>query len=92
MTAMPPYPVICYAPECGRPARFKIAAKWSDGTTHELKTYYLACERCVAELLPLAKVKRKACRLTVGETLDEPVVYELRPGSRDRELDRVPEA
>lgn len=78
MTAMPPYPVICYGPNCGRPARFKIAAKWSDGTTHELKTYYLACEGCVGELLPLAKAKRTACRLTVGETLDEPAVYELR--------------
>lgn len=82
MTAMPPYPVICSAPTCGQPARVKIAANWSDGTTYELKTYYLACERCVHELHAQARAKRKACRLTVGETLDEPAVYGLRTGGR----------
>ena len=87
MTAMPPYPVLCSRPGCVHPARVKIAARWSDGTTHELKTYYLACDGCVSELLPQARAKRQACRLTAGETLDEPAVYELRPGgrlSRDR--------
>ena len=76
---MPQYPVTCSRPDCGAAARVKIAARWSDGTTHELKTYYLACAACAAELLTAARAKRKACRLTVGETLDEPAVYDLRP-------------
>lgn len=75
---LPPYPVICYAPGCGAAARMKIAARWSDGTTHELKTYFLACEACAPALLTAARAKRKKCRLTVGETLDQPAVYELR--------------
>jgi hypothetical protein len=83
-----PYPVLCYAPGCGRPARFKIAARWSDGVIHELKTYSLACDGCLAALLASARVKQAACRLTEGETLGAPVVYELTRGARDRELVR----
>ena len=75
---IPPYPVNCSHAGCEAAARVKIAAKWSDGTTHELKTYYLACEACAPELLTAARAKRKKCRLTVGETLDQPAVYELR--------------
>jgi hypothetical protein len=82
------YPVLCYTTGCGKPAHFKIAACWSDGLTHELKTYYLACEPCLAALLASARVKQTACRLTEGETLDPPVVYELNRGTRDRQLVR----
>lgn len=85
MSAMPPYPVICSRPGCGAVARFKIAARWSDGTTHELKTYYLACEACVGDLLPQAAAKRAKCRLTVGEELDEPAVFDLSSGRSTRE-------
>jgi hypothetical protein len=88
---MPPYPVRCYAQGCGGTALFKIAARWSDGLTHELKTYSLACPACVADLLSAARVKRAACRLAAGETLDEPGVYELSRGGRDRALVRRPE-
>ncbi|WP_088254844.1 hypothetical protein [Fimbriiglobus ruber] len=85
---MPPYPVLCYTRPCGQPARFKIAAKWSDGVTCELKTYSLACPDCLAQLLAAARIKQAACRLAPGETLDLPVVYELTPGARDRVLAR----
>ena len=34
----------CSAPACDRPAIYKIAATWSDGTSRELKNYGLACE------------------------------------------------
>ena len=34
----------CSAPGCDRPALYKIAAIWSDGTSRELKNYGLACE------------------------------------------------
>lgn len=85
---MPPYPVLCYAPGCTHLAAFKIAARWSDGLTHELKTYYLACPACLATLFASAAAKRAACRLAPGETLEEPGVYELHRGERDKVLKR----
>ena len=85
---MPRYPVICYAPGCTREAAFKVAARWSDGITHELKTYYLACSDCLANLYEKARAKRAACRLAPGETLEDPGVYELHRGERDRALSR----
>jgi hypothetical protein len=88
---MPPYPVLCYAPGCGTPARFKIAARWSDGVTRELKTYSLACPGCVAGLVAAARRKQAACRLAPGETLDPLGVYEMAAGARDRELTRRPD-
>ena len=88
---MSPYPVICYTPGCGAPAVFKIAARWSDGSTHELKTYALTCPECLAASFAAAVAKRAACRLTIGETLDAPGVYELVRGSRDRSLTRRPD-
>ena len=87
----PPYPVQCYAPGCGRPAPFKIAARWSDGVTHELKTYFLACPDCLPDLFAKAGVKQRACRLATGETLEPPGVYELTRGARDQQLARRPE-
>jgi hypothetical protein len=85
---MPPYPVICLADDCRNEAAFKVAARWSDGITHELKTYSLACPTCLATLFASAMVKHSACRLAPGETLDEPGVYELHRGERDRALKR----
>ncbi|WP_227254965.1 hypothetical protein [Frigoriglobus tundricola] len=88
---MSPYPVLCYGPGCSAPAAFKIAARWSDGTTHELKTYALTCAPCLPKLFAMAVEKRAACRLTVGETLEAPGVYDLTRGSRDRALSRRPD-
>lgn len=85
---MPSYPVLCYAPGCGRPAAYKIAAEWSDGLTRELKTYSLACEGCLPTLFADAKRRQAACRLTIGESLGVPGVYELKTGSRDTGLRR----
>jgi hypothetical protein len=85
---MPPYPVLCYAPGCGRPAHFKIAARWSDGVTHELKTYSLACPGCLAGLFAEARRKQPRCRLSAGESLESPAIYELTHGARDQELVR----
>jgi hypothetical protein len=88
---MPPYPVLCYAAGCPHPAAFKVAARWSDGVTAELKTYSLACPACLPELFAAAVAKRAACRLAPGETLDEPGVYELHRGERDKTLKRRPD-
>jgi hypothetical protein len=80
--------VICYAKGCAREATFKIAARWSDGVTSELKTYFLACSDCVADLYQLACAKKAACRLAAGESLSDPQVFEIARGQRDRELNR----
>ena len=88
---MSPYPVLCYAAGCSAPARYKIAARWSDGTTHELKTYALACPACLGTLFAVARTKRAACRLAPGESLEAPGVYELTRGARDRTLTRRPD-
>jgi hypothetical protein len=88
---MSPYPVVCYTPGCNAPAVYKIAARWSDGTTNELKTYALTCAACLAKSFASAVAKRAACRLTAGETLDAPGVYALARGARDRVLTRRPD-
>ena len=90
-TVMPPYPVRCYAPGCAREAQYKIAARWSDGVTRELKTYFLACADCLPGLYRSAAAKKSACRLAAGETLGDPEVFDVRRGARDRELVRRPE-
>ena len=88
---LPPYRVMCYAPGCPNEAAYKIAARWSDGVTSELKTYSLACPGCVSELFRAARVKKAACRLAAGESLGDPEVFELTRGRRDRQLVRRPE-
>src|SRR5690349_9671369 len=88
---MSPYPVLCYAAGCSAPAAYKVAARWSDGTTAELKTYALACPACLPKLFASAQAKRAACRLAPGETLEAPGVYELTRGARDRALPRRPD-
>lgn len=70
-----PYLVTCSA--CGSLAGFKVAARWSDGVTAELKTYALSCSGCLDVQLAKARVRWAACRRAEGETLDLPAVYEL---------------
>lgn len=88
---MPPYPVLCYTPGCGKPARYKIAARWSDGVTEELKTYGLTCHDCLATWYARAKRSRAACRLAPGESLENPAIYRVERGARDHQLERLPE-
>jgi hypothetical protein len=85
---MPSYPVRCYTRGCEALAVYKIAARWSDGITHELKTYALSCPACLAEAFRLSRVKQAACRLAAGETLELPGIYELVRGRRDPQLHR----
>ena len=88
---MPPYPVMCYAPDCPRQAVYKVAARWSDSITGELKTYSLACAECLADLFQNARQKRDACRLAPGESLDVPAIFRLVRGERDQQLSRCEE-
>jgi hypothetical protein len=82
------YPIRCYSPGCNALALYKIAARWSDGITQELKTYALTCEACLAESFRRSRLKQAACRLAPGETLEAPGVYELVRGRRDPQLIR----
>jgi hypothetical protein len=89
--AMPPYPIYCLRHECGRPAVYKIAARWSDGITEELKTYDLCCENCLTEAFRRSLEKQRACRLASLEKLEKPGIYLLERGQRDKGLHRVKE-
>ncbi len=88
---MPSYPVRCYTPGCEQLAAYKIAARWSDGVTEELKTYALCCADCLADSFRRACEKQAACRRAPGEILERPGVYELARGRRDHSLTRRPD-
>jgi len=88
---MPSYPIYCYSRGCGRPAEYKIAARWSDGITQELKTYSLCCAECLPDWFHRSRQKQAACRLAPGETLAKPGIYALKHGSRDQALVRLAE-
>jgi hypothetical protein len=88
---MSPYPVLCYTPGCGRPAVYKIAARWSDGITGELKTYSLCCADCLPDSFRRAIQKHGACRRAPGETLEAPGIFRLERGARDQQLQRLTE-
>jgi hypothetical protein len=83
---MPPYKICCL--QCGAAALYKIAARWSDGLTEELKTYALVCPACLPTAWRRSLERHAACRLAPGEKLDVPGVFELSSGCRDRQLER----
>jgi hypothetical protein len=85
---MPAYALVCYRPGCGQPAVYKIAARWSDGITQELKTYALCCPGCLGTCLAASRQRQAACRTTAGETLGPVGIYELCRGRRDAQLVR----
>ena len=86
---MPPYPVLCYTKGCGHKAVYKIAARWSDGVTGELKTYALSCAACLPAWFRSSRAKQSACRLAPGEVLEPPGVYHLERGQHDQQLRRA---
>ena len=88
---MPPYPLYCYTRDCKRLALYKIAARWSDGFTQELKTYALSCGECLPDWYRKSCAKQASCRLARGETLEKPGIYSLERGKRDPDLARLPE-
>lgn len=85
---MKPYEVFCLQPSCKNLANFKIASRWSDGGVEELKTYALACEKCLASAFFQSLVKHKSCRTIPGEVLESPMIFELRTGSHSKQLAR----
>ena len=85
------YQPTCSALHCTNPARFKLAAPWSNGSSHELKNYGLACEEHKDALLARARVHRQGVTLAEGETLGTVGVYTLAANRRDVELQRLPD-
>jgi hypothetical protein len=88
---MASYPIICYRKGCEQRAIYKIAARWSDGITSELKTYALTCADCLPEFFHQSRQRQKACRTAAGETLEPPGIFRMVYGERDRNLERLPE-
>jgi len=86
---MPPYPIRCTWPGCQELAEFKIAARWSDGVTSELKTYGLVCARCLQRGFRQSLLKQSACRRAPKEILEAPGIYKLERGQRDVGLQRL---
>jgi hypothetical protein len=77
------YPLLCQ--RCGEIASLKIASEWSDGQTRELKTYSICCGGCLSRELASAQSRQKSCRLSAGEVLGLPGIYdEQRPRNRGR--------
>ncbi|NBR05343.1 MAG: hypothetical protein EBT92_06190 [Planctomycetes bacterium] len=85
---MKPYKVFCYQPSCKNLANYKIASRWSDGGVEELKTYALACEKCLSEAFSQSFVKHKSCRTISGEILEPPMIFELQKGRHSNQLVR----
>jgi hypothetical protein len=67
---------------------YKIAARWSDGITEELKTYALSCEECLADWFQSSREKQAVCRRAPKEILEPPGIFDLVSGQRDRALRR----
>ncbi len=82
----------CSHPGCQEPARFKVAAAWSDGTSRELKNYGLACEVHRNAQLDRARRNRDGLRLADGESVGQVSLFLLQHGRKDTELVPVGEA
>jgi hypothetical protein len=88
---MTDYPVRCQSPGCSEVATYKIAARWSNGLTQELKTYALCCDNCLRQSFQQSLAKQSLCHCAPGENLEQPGIYRLKRSSRDRDLLRVKE-
>ncbi len=67
----------CSFPGCTNRAQLKVAADWSDGTFHELKTYALACENHLEPLQIAAELRRASFPLGEGESLTPLTIHPL---------------
>jgi len=76
----------CSSYLCDRPAVYKIAATWSDGSSRELKNYGLTCELHLDSHRAAARRHHEGLRLSDGESVGPIEVYILRSGCRDAEL------
>lgn len=82
------YPIHCTEPDCDHLAQFKIAARWSDGVTEELKTVALTCEHCLAKVFLEGRERQRTTRLNKHETLGETAIFEMEKETRSQNLKR----
>jgi hypothetical protein len=75
-------------PECREPARYKVAAPWSDGRFSELKTYGHACAEHLPPVFRAAEERRATYKPAPGETVDEIGIYRYETGWLDWQLQR----
>ncbi len=85
------YSQTCSSPGCEQPATYKVAAPWSHGRSHELKTYGLACESHRDSLLTQAKLHRQGLSTAEGEVVGSVGLYPMAAGRRDAQLTRLPD-
>ncbi len=85
------YQPICSAPGCQEAAVYKVAAPWSNGLSHELKNYGLACADHRESQLLIAQQHRELLKVAEEETVGSVQLYQLVPGRRDVELSKVPD-
>jgi hypothetical protein len=71
------YRAACSSPGCLEPPRYKIAAPWSHGPIHELKSYGLACEQHRQALLARAEGHRQALAVRDDELVGPVEVFPL---------------
>ena len=81
--------VRCSHPGCSEPAAYKIAARWSDGSLAELKTYGFACSDHLGRIFQDAEERRLDYTLAPGEVIEEIAIYRYEPNKRDRQLQRL---
>ena len=83
------YRPLCSAPGCNKPAFYKIAATWSDGTSRELKNYGLACADHRDSQLNVARSRVRPVNRSDAETVGPVELYILRTGCRDVDLTKL---
>jgi hypothetical protein len=81
--------VNCSHSECQERAAYKIAARWSDGTLAELKTYGFACSKHLGAVFRESERRRLDYAVSPGESIEEIAIYRFEPGKRDRFLQRL---
>lgn len=73
------------------PAKYKIAAEWTDGGYTELKTYGFADDECIDRVVRAAMQRMAKVSLSEGEMVSELHIYLLDSSRHDYELTRVAE-
>lgn len=81
--------VPCSFPACTAPSAYKIAARWSDGSFAELKTYGFACSEHIGQVFRDAECRHTDYPRGPGETIEELAIYRYETGKRDRQLQRL---